>query len=152
MKEIPAEIKLIVEEMSVQGNHFPLYMVQEDLRLYVGYDGDWTHTERMRSDVVKEKYLCTKCKRFKAKDEELPKDCGKCKPEAFYHYKIMEFNNSRAGVFLTEKACQEHIDRSQYFYNNPRPCGVRIWRNPETQRVTKFLFEAAGISVPPHYL
>lgn len=45
------------------------------------------------------------------------------------------------GIFLTEKAANDHIRLNNYHYHNPRTYVKYFWRNPEMDN----LFEAIGI-------
>lgn len=42
-------------------------------------------------------------------------------------------------TFFTAKACQEHIDRNHYHYNEPDVYLNCAWRNPEMEMVSEFL-------------
>jgi hypothetical protein len=47
-------------------------------------------------------------------------------------------------IFLTAKACQEHIDKNHYHYNDATVYLNHAWRNPEMELVSKFLCELTG--------
>lgn len=153
--KMPKIISDMVVEMSTQDNAmttFPMFVVYDDRKEYVGYDGDWSHKERVMSDMLNENDLCAKClKRLKA-DKDLPDECDECAYGAFYHYKIISSADLRAGVFFTKKACEDHIEKRRFYYYNPRPYCIGAWSNPEMQNVIKFIFESAGVDIPQHYL
>jgi hypothetical protein len=46
--------------------------------------------------------------------------------------------------FLTAKACQEHIDRNGYHYNQPDTYLNHAWRNPEMELLSEFLCGLVG--------
>ena len=64
--------------------------------------------------------------------------CDDCH-EYFSFYSTIDVFNLRAGVFFTEKACQEHIDQNDYHYNKPRVFAVSAWRNYEMQEVMQHI-------------
>lgn len=47
-------------------------------------------------------------------------------------------------TFLTSKACQEHIDKNHYHYNEPTVYLNSAWRNPEMELVSTFLCGLVG--------
>ena len=51
---------------------------------------------------------------------------------------------SHKNTFLTAKACQEHIDKNHYHYNEPIVYLNHAWRNPEMELVSTFLCSLVG--------
>lgn len=49
-------------------------------------------------------------------------------------------------TFFTAKACQEHIKRNHYHYNDPKDFLNHAWRNPEMELVSEFLCNLVGKS------
>lgn len=47
-------------------------------------------------------------------------------------------------MFLTEKACKEHIERNHYHYHEPVDYLNHAWRNPEMELVSEFLCNLVG--------
>jgi hypothetical protein len=41
--------------------------------------------------------------------------------------------------FLTEKAAKEYIEKNKHNLNNPGTYGIHLYRNPEMQRLYKFI-------------
>lgn len=50
------------------------------------------------------------------------------------YYKTERVISKETGCFLTKRACEEHIRRFGYHYDNPRPYAMTAWRNPEFGR------------------
>lgn len=42
-------------------------------------------------------------------------------------------------MFLTQKACQKHIDENHYHYKKPHPYAMTAWRAPETERIIEII-------------
>ena len=56
----------------------------------------------------------------------------------------MEYKQTLSGSFLTEKACNTHIKQNDYHYHNPKSYLSGGFRNPEMEKVMKFLCELTG--------
>lgn len=128
-------------EMNIQNNRcadYPLFVVMVDKE-------DWCNeaiaNKHKRKEETDEDYLCDKCKDLYLDGDELPEECDDCDDEAFDWYRIVEDIDLNAGVFLTAKACQDHIDANSYHYTNPRVYGIGCWRNEEMGEVIKFMRE-----------
>lgn len=67
--------------------------------------------------------------------EEICLDLRKCS----YSWEYIYDNH-----FLTAKACQEHIDKNDYHYNQPVTYLNHAWRNPEMELVSEFLCGLVG--------
>jgi hypothetical protein len=50
-------------------------------------------------------------------------------------------------AFLTKKACELHISRNGYHYNNPRIYVNHAWRNPELERLLEIVEKFADIEI-----
>lgn len=128
--------------MNKQSNRmtqFPLFVIQVDVLRFVGRDGNWDVRERKDSDYWNANDLCESCLALYRQDEELPSDCSDCNDDTFAHYEKADEFSLDAGVFLTEKACEEHIASNLYHYNNPRSYAISAYRNPEMQFVLNLL-------------
>lgn len=152
------DIKTIGAELATQDNRstqYPLFVVQVDEKQYVNYLDSWEHKERVNLDAVDfdefYKDLCSSCRQLFDNDDELQDDCNTCASDSFWYYNIAGAFDLQAGVFLTAKACDEHIASNHYHYNKPRSYGISAWRNYEMQAVMQHLIKAAGKEVPSHY-
>lgn len=56
-----------------------------------------------------------------------------------------------AGVFFTEKACHDHIEKNSYHYNKPRSYVISAWRNPEMVATMQMILKLTGNDIPSHY-
>jgi hypothetical protein len=126
-------------EMNTQNNRcaeYPLFVIQEDMEEWCneGIADRCKRTEETDVDL-----LCEECSKIWDEDGELPENCENCEHDAFDWYRIVDHIDLNAGVFLTAKACQEHIDCNSYHYENPRVYGIGCWRNPEMEEVIKFM-------------
>lgn len=138
-KEEIAKLQEIANEICTQNNRATsnvLFMVQTDAKRYVSCDWDWEYMER-REDYDRID-LCDTCKKLYDENEELPEECNDCNTNCFVYYNIEQKLSDKAGIFLTSKACDEHIKLNHYHYWNPISYGISAWRNPEMQLVRKF--------------
>lgn len=143
-------IKKLAEEMKSQDNRltaFPIFVIQVDKKVY----GDRSFCDEAERKEDSDGSLCKECEKLQKENEELPNYCSDCDPECFVWYKIEEEFDLQAGVFLTAKACEEHIKMNDYHYSHPRSYAIGLWRNPEMEKLVKIIFEIAGIEVPMAY-
>lgn len=47
-------------------------------------------------------------------------------------------------LFLTKRACQDHIDKNDYHYDHPHTYAMTAWRSPEFEKFIK-LFKSANL-------
>ena len=149
-------LHVIGEEMNKQDNRatsFPIFVIQErkkeichdDLsegQMAIGEEGD----------ELDEEELCEECKlKFDCSDsnDESCVTCGYCK---VLPYREVESFNLRPGVFLTAKACNEHLAVNHYHYDkSARSYAVSAWRNPELMTVMTYLSSLSNAGVPKDY-
>jgi len=147
-------LKSIGAKMLKQNNRatqYPIFVVVQDERRYVGYDGNWTHTERREDND--EEDICEECLEKYHNNEELPEECDNCSTQCFaYYYIEKQVPMLEPGCFFTAEACEEHIRLNSYHYNNPKSYAISAWRNPEMQTVMKNLIKLTGKDIPSHYL
>lgn len=140
---------------------YPLWVIAVDKKIWMPHSFMWDYDGKER---VNEEYheinprdLCESCRAIYDKnqeedlDDELPEDCDDCDPDAFNWYKLEEDYDLNAGAFLTQAACQDHINQNHYHYHNPRPFAWSAWRNPEMIAVMQHLITASGNELPNHY-
>lgn len=144
-------IENIVNEMLTQSNRatqYPLFVVQEDVKVYG--DESWcNHCERKEESDGE---LCEKCYQLQQDNEDLPDYCMDCDSDCFVWYNWEEQFDLRSGVFFTAKACEEHIRLNHYHYIKPRSYGIGNWRNYEMPEVMKLLFTITGKEIPNWYM
>lgn len=54
------------------------------------------------------------------------------------------------GIFLTEKAANEHIKLNGYHYNNPRTYVRYFWRCPEIEKLFEAISDVCGVKWEKH--
>jgi len=65
--------------------------------------------------------------------------------EEIGYYKVYyDYQEIYQNAFLTEKACKEHIRLNGYHYKEPIDYLSHAFRNPELEKVLKFLCELTG--------
>lgn len=148
------ELKAIGSEMVQQNNRATenvMFVIEVDKKVWVTAGEDYD--ERERVEDTNEFMLCESCaKDFEESGGERPlESCEQCDEECFNHYRIERTFDLRAGVFLTAKACNEHIQANAYHYDNPKSFGISAWRNPEMQAVMQMLIFLSGNDVPSQY-
>ena len=143
-------IKSIGEEMNRQDNRatqFPLYVVQETKEVITHEDfADYYICVDEEGQKMDEESLCEDCEG----EDELRSPCVGCGFSRRVPVKEEEVFALRAGVFLTAKACEEHIESNKYHYSKPRSYAISAWRNYEMQAIMQFLSSQAG-QVAPFY-
>lgn len=130
-------LKEIGKEMNSQDNRstgYPLFVIQTENKIY---NENGCDSER-KEDIDRDE-LCESCNELYSKDEDLPEECSDCDSNGFHWFELEYQFDLRAGVFFTEKACQEHLDYNDYHYNKPRIYAVGAWRNSEMQKVMQIL-------------
>lgn len=142
----------ISELMRTQGNRatqYPLFVVQSLKKRLVGYDGDYNCRERIEDvDIAS---LCESCSVLSEEGIELPENCDACDSDCFCYFREEYEIDDRAGVFFTEKACEEHIEANSYHYNSPRSFVISAWRNDEMVSVMQYLLSLTDGEIPSHY-
>lgn len=148
------KLEVIGKEMNKQDcrvTQWPLFVIQVDKKVYVSSDMDYDDWERKPSDCFKLDDMCQKCKDSYDETGVIPDKClykptpedpvsfGKCPDDMFAYYKVEQDFDLNAGVFLTAKACEEHIRLNHYHYSNPQSYAIGSWRNYEMQTVLNFL-------------
>ena len=155
LKKMLSALKGIGKEMNKQDNratHFPLFVIQVDRWHWVSPDMDYDEIERKEEQDGSG--LCKKCEKLFDNEKELPMECDDCHwqdRDNFEHYKVEQEFDLNAGVFLTAKACDEHIRANSYHYKNPKSYGISAWRNYEMQAVMRYLSLLAGDKIAMPY-
>jgi hypothetical protein len=147
----------IGKELAIQDNlssSWPIWCVMERKKVYVDYMMDWTEKERRDPDYINESGLCEDCRKL-YEDGELPETCefDLCSTDTFNYFNWDDVPSfwKGPGMFLTQKACQEHIDDNRYDYTDPRPYAYSFYRNYELQPIVQALILAAGEKVPSNH-
>jgi hypothetical protein len=144
-KEEKTMLLALGKEMNAQSNRgtqWPMFVIQVDVKRYVSEYDDSEHRERKEEFEISD--LCKKCKVLCEAEKEMPEDCDDCHDGSFHHYNIVQEFSLDAGVFLTAKACEEHIAANKHRYTNPRSFGISAGRNPEMQKIMNMLSSVAG--------
>lgn len=136
------------------GTAWPIWCVMERKKVYVDYMMSWDEKERRDSDYLDEDKLCDECKEL-YENGKLTDTCESdmCHDDTFAYFSwddVPVFWKG-AGLFLTQKACQEHIDDNRYDYTDPRPYAWSFYRNYELQPIVQALILAAGHEVPSNH-
>ncbi len=134
-----------------RGTQYPLYVIQIDRKRYVNYHDEWEGKERQDPDFADEDDICKSCKELYEEKGELPDDCDTCSTDAFDYYRTEDEFDLNPGIFLTLKACNEHIADNKHHYEKPRAYCVSAWRNPEMQMVQRLLISMALKDLPSYY-
>ncbi len=145
------------DELATQdnlGTAWPVWLVMERKKVYVDYMMQWDEKERRDPDYLNEDGLCEDCR--KLHDEgKLPDTCefDLCDENTFAYFNWEDVPSfwKGPGMFLTQKACQEHIDDNRYDYTDPRPYAYSLYRNYEMQPIIQALIVAAGHEVPSNH-
>lgn len=136
------------------GTAWPIWCVMERKKVYVDYMQSWDEQERRDPDYLNEEKLCSDCKKA-MEENELPETCENdmCDESAFNYFNWEDAPSfwKGPGMFLTQKACQEHIDDNSYDYTDPRPYAWSFYRNYELQPIVQALILAAGHEVPSNH-
>lgn len=129
------EIGQAMNAQDPRGTAFPLFVVEHKIRRYVAYADDYDVAERKEEPEKSD--LCFDCQNT---ENELPEECENCEIGAFNYYKTEREIDTRAGVFFTAEACDNHIAANNYHYGeNARSYAISAWRNPEMQTVLNYL-------------
>ena len=156
-EHIAAQLIAIGKELAHQNNlgtAWPIWCVMEHKKVYVDYMQSWDGKERQDPDYFDPEDLCDDCHAlYEAGD--LPDECASdlCDESTFAYYNTVDVPSfwKGPGMFLTQKACQEHIDSNRYDYTNPRTYAYRAYRNYELQPIIQALILMAGEEVPSNY-
>lgn len=156
--DLLANLSEIADEMKSQDNAMtqnPIWIVVETTKEYVAYEWDWDGKERPDPDYMDNDFesgLCETCRTKWNDEEDIPDNCNNCDYDTFVYFKINnEVPNLRAGMFLTRKACLNHIEANSYHYNNGRPYAIAIWRNPEMMAVLNMVLNSTERPYPTFY-
>lgn len=144
------QLKQLALEMESQDNRatqYPLFVIMVDKKVYGSYE--WCDEAERKEESDGE--LCSSCEKLADEGEELPEYCNNCDSDCFVWFKWEQDFDLEAGVFLTAKACDEHIRLNHYHYTNPRSYGISAWRNYEMQDIMKLIFDMIGLDTPSHY-
>src|SRR5437868_5116576 len=122
VKDFTRAIASIGDEMVRQSNlatQYPLWVVMESEKEYVGCEMDWEKRERKIWDGMDDdefmKSLCRACRGrcedgYEALSDECPTD--DCDYDCYRYFNVVERPNLSSGMYLTQRACQEHIDEN----------------------------------------
>ena len=136
------------------GTSWPVWVVMERKKRYVPYFSDWDEKERVDPDNTNGDELCEDC-REAMKRGSLPEVCelDLCEPDAYHYFNWVDEPSfwKGPGIFLTQKACQEHIEDHSYDYGDVRPYAYSAYRNYELQPIIQALIIAAGQEVPSNH-
>ena len=148
------ELKKIGEEMLKQSNRhtqFPLFVVQHEVERRVNpTDEDYDIKERWE-DYNDSYGYCEECEKLMEKGDPPKEECDDCDDECFVFMKVEKEIDTRAGTFLTAKACEEHISENNYHYQKPRSYAISAWRNEEMQLIMKNILSLATKEIPNYY-
>jgi hypothetical protein len=137
-------IKAIGEEMNRQDNRatqYPLYVVQETKEEVTHEDfSDYEICVNVDGEKMDEESLCEDCESA----FELKNPCVGCGFKQRLPVKEERVFALRAGVFLTAKACDEHIAANRHHYTDPKSYAISAWRNEEMQNVMRFVSSQGG--------
>lgn len=158
------DIKSIGQRMSTQdniGSQYPIWVVAVEKKNYVGYEMSWDGKERAIKDWTDpEEYaksLCDDCAElYDDRDgyDKLPEECpdDMCDYDSYWYYEIdPNYPDLKSGAFLTQAACQDHIDENYYHYKEPHTYAWTAWRNPEMVSVMQHIIKESGNDLPSHY-
>ena len=149
MNDKLVEISKLMREQGNRSTQYPLFVIQSLKKHYVGRDGDYTGVSRIEDvDIAS---LCESCSFLSEEGTELPENCDDCDSEGFCYFREEYEIDNNAGVFLTEKACEEHIEANSYHYNSPKSYVISAWRNAEMVSVMHYLLSLTEGEIPSHY-
>lgn len=143
------EISKLMREQDNRGTQYPLFVVRHTVKVWVeGHDYDG-YERKEEADVTA---LCEICLRLHDDGEVLPDDCEECHIDAWDYYKLKQEIDTRAGVFFTEKECDDHIASNHYHYeDDAHSYVISAWRNPEMVAVMQYLLSLTGEEIPAYY-
>ncbi len=133
------DIKFLVElsrklrTQDNRGTDYPMFVVQENRKVYAEYNQDWDGAER-KEDIEPDD-MCEKCIRKYKKNKDINEYCEDCDSDQFNYWKLEDTFNLNPGAFLTAEACDRHIAQNDYHYRIPRSYGISTWRNNEMQQL-----------------
>jgi len=126
--------------------------------IWVNGEGDELETEEEMREFIQQ-YIYENDESISHIDDDEAKKEAKVKVDEMDEYDIEEYleethNNwwkvnvttehKYQNAFLTEKACREHINSNKHHYRSPVDYLTYAFRNPELERVLKFLCELTG--------
>lgn len=157
MTGLLAQMQEIGNELAHQDNlatAWPIWCVMEHKKVYVDYVQSWDGKERQDPDYFDSKDLCDECRKA-YEENELPEECSTdmCDESTFVYYNMEDVPSfwKGPGMFLTQKACQDHIDSNRYDYTDPRPYAYSANRNYEMQAIIQFLIKLSGNEIPSNH-
>lgn len=142
------ETSKLMREQSNRHTQYPLFVLYSTKKIHVSPVDDYDGAQRV--DEIQECDLCQACKDEYDEGTELTEYCDMCDDEAFDYFKEVRGMNDMAGVFLTEKACEDHIAQNSYHYKEPKSFVISAWRNPEMVAVMQSILSLTG-DIPSHY-
>ena len=142
-------LKQLATEIANQDNRATQnigFMVEED---YKDYQQHWSFKERVEDFDIDD--ICDSCSTHYHLYDNIPALCNECDDDCFTYYNKTSRLNHKAWVFLTNKACNEHIANNSHHYNNPRSFWVHFWRNQEMINLVNIIFKLWWIEKPSHW-
>ena len=152
-KEKLKKTSTLMKEQNNRGTQYPLFVIQ-DLKEEITH-GDFCDFHKYFGDEgeeIDEKDVCQTCEDKACSDGFSEMDTCECGVKQYLPLKeVWEFD-LKAGVFFTEKACDEHIQQNNYHYTkNVRSYVVGAWRNEEMKVVMQSIINLTGDEIPSHY-
>ena len=139
----------LMEEQNNRATYYPLFVVQVKEKVYGS--SDFCDNAEYIDEVGYDK-LCEHHAKKLEEDGCLENEyCEYCDRDAFVWYKWEYKLDVNAGVFFTERTCENHIKANKHHYNEPRSYVISAWRNYELQTLMQMIFEMAGIDEPSQY-
>lgn len=149
-------IKELAESLSTQDNRGTqdvAFVVTDVEKIYCSHDDDYEWVERDEDMLWNEQHMCEDCLK-KYWNDELDNDayCSECWDICFQYYITEQRTSEKAWLFLTEKACVEHIAQNHYHYSDKvSTYWIHLWRNYEMQMLINSVFEISWIKQTSNY-
>lgn len=146
------EISKLMRTQHNRHTQRPLWVIQEVVRVQVSRENDYDVKERLDPDWG-DFAMCEECEKIAENGGEIPQDCDECPDSSFLFYKE-EYQTAyqSAGVFFTEKACEEHIEEFSYRFNKPRSYVTSAYNNDEMAAVMHYILSLTDGGIPSCYL
>jgi hypothetical protein len=159
------EMSNLMRTQNNRGTQYPLFIIQEMQDIITGEDrGDrviYFNSGDQKDITIEQFEALEQAQEDDCSDEEIEQLLEEVGMDGLGDFDSSEWerlevkqewvHRDDAGVFFTEKACNDHIAANSHHYRIVRSYVISAWRNPEMQEVMKMILKLTGDEIPSHY-